>query len=74
MTAAEAGSGARGRWLGAGSGMDRKWWPLVQGERLGFGSLKEEVTRWAGPVGRARALSPSSIKAWVRHECFDLST
>ena len=52
MTAAEAGSGARGRWLGAGSGMDRKWWPLVQGERLGFGSLKERSPGgrglWAG--------------------------
>ena len=46
----------------------------VQGERLRSGSLKEAVTGWAGPVGGARTLSPSSSKAWVRPECLDLST
>lgn len=71
--AARGGLWATGQVAGCGL-WDGQEVVSVQGERLRFGSLKEVVTRWAGPVGRARTLGPSSIKAWVRPECFDLST
>lgn len=50
--AARGGLWATGQVAGCGL-WDGQEVVSVQGERLRFGSLKEVVTRWAGPVGGA---------------------